>query len=53
MPHRPYTTLGMAASNSTMVRNTAANFAGKKSCVRKIAMLTPKKPAISNAINAL
>ena len=53
MPHRPNTTLGMAASISITVRNTAASRAGRKSWVRKIATVTPKKPPISRASSEL
>ena len=53
MPHRPKTTLGIAASISTMVRNTAASRAGRKSWVRNIATVTPKKPPMSRAKSEL
>ena len=53
MPHRPKTTLGIAASISTMVRNTAASRAGRKSWVRKTATVMPKKPPINSASSEL
>ena len=49
MPHRPNTTLGIAANMSMIVRKTSATFGGRKSCVRKMATVSPKKPPISKA----
>jgi hypothetical protein len=49
MPHRPNTTLGIAASMSMIVRNTSARRSGRKSCVRKIATVSPKKPPMNKA----
>ena len=40
MPHRPYTTLGMAASNSTIQVNGVRSQAGHSSA-RKMAIPTP------------
>ena len=53
MPHRPKTTLGIAASISMIVRKTIAIFGGRKSCVRKIATVSPKKPPITKARSEL
>jgi hypothetical protein len=49
MPHRPNTTLGIAANMSIIVRKTSATRSGRKSCVRKMATVSPKKPPIGNA----
>src|SRR6266436_130833 len=53
MPHRPNTTLGIAANMSIIVRKTSATRGGRKSCVRKIATVSPKKPPISKAMSEL
>ena len=53
MPQRPNTTLGIAASISMIVRNTNARRSGRKSCVKKIATVRPKKPPISRASSEL
>ena len=52
-PHSPYTTLGMAARSSTMVRNTWASRGSRKSWVRKIAITTPKNPPMASASSEL
>ena len=53
MPHRPNTTLGIAASMSMISRNTNASRGGRKFWVRKIATVRPKKPPISSASSEL
>ena len=53
IPHRPNTTLGMAASISMMRRNTKASRLCRKPCVRKTATVSPKKPPISKASSEL
>ena len=53
MPHRPNTTLGIAASISMIVRNTTAIFAGRKFWVRKMATVSPKNPPITSASREL
>jgi hypothetical protein len=53
MPHRPKTTLGIAANMSMIVRKTSAIRGGRKSWVRKIATVRPKKPPITKARNEL
>ena len=53
MPQRPNTTLGIAASISMIMRKTIATLGCRKSCVRKMATVNPKKPAISKASREL
>src|ERR687884_578475 len=43
----------MAASSSTMFLNTSSTLGGKKSWVRQMAMVTPKKPPSSRASTEL
>jgi hypothetical protein len=53
MPHRPNTTLGIAASISIMIRKMNAIRGTRKSWVRKMATVSPKKPPMIRARSEL
>jgi hypothetical protein len=53
MPHRPYTTLGIAAKSSTMKISGVRTAKGRKSSLKNTAVPTPRGTAKSSAIAEL